>query len=160
MNTNIERLQPYPFERLAALTAGIRPPTALAPITLTIGEPRHAPPESVVTALRDSLHLLSQYPATRGSTDLRNAVADWLQQRYGIPRPDAEKQVLPVSGTREALFAIAQTCVSATPGARVLCPNPFYQIYEGAALLAGADPAFMNCVAANGFLPDPDAIDA
>lgn len=160
MNPDIQRLQPYPFERLVALTAGIRPPPELPPITLTIGEPRHAAPEPVRAALRESLHLLAQYPATRGSEDLRTAAADWLQQRYAIPLPDARTQVLPVSGTREALFAIAQACVAPIPGALVLCPNPFYQIYEGATLLAGADPAFMNCVADNGFLPDPDAIDA
>ena len=158
MNTDLDRLQPYPFERLAALTADIAPPRELTPITLTIGEPRHEAPASVAAALRDSLHLLSHYPATRGSAELRHAVADWMHRRYSIPHPDADTQVLPVSGTREALFAIAQACVSRSPGALVLCPNPFYQIYQGAALLAGADPVFMNCVADNDFLPDPDAI--
>lgn len=158
MNIDLDRLQPYPFERLAALTADISPPPELTPIMLTIGEPRHRAPASVAAALRDNLHLLSHYPATRGSAELRNAVADWVHRRYSIPPPDADTQVLPVSGTREALFAIAQACVSRTPGALVLSPNPFYQIYQGATLLAGADPALMNCVAANGFLPDPDAI--
>ncbi|MFN2287224.1 MAG: succinyldiaminopimelate transaminase [Chromatocurvus sp.] len=158
MNTDLDRLQPYPFERLAALTADIAPPRDLKPITLTIGEPRHEAPASVAAALRDSLHLLSHYPTTRGSAELRRAVADWMHRRYRIPRPDADTQVLPVTGTREALFAIAQACVSRTPGALVLSPNPFYQIYQGATLLAGADPAFMNCVAGNDFLPDPDAI--
>lgn len=159
MNTDLDRLHPYPFERLAALIDDIEPSQALTPITLTIGEPRHEPPPAVIEALHNSLHLLDRYPATRGSADLRNAIADWLQQRYGIVRPDPGRQVLPVSGTREALFAIAQACVSRAPGALVLSPNPFYQIYEGATLLAGADPIFMNCDADNGFLPDPDSID-
>lgn len=159
MNSDLDRLQPYPFERLATLIADSRPPQDLKPITLTIGEPRHAPPEVVIDALHNSLHLLGRYPATRGSAELRDAIADWLQQRYDIARPDPHRQVLPVSGTREALFAIAQTCVSKVPGALVLSPNPFYQIYEGAAFLAGADPVFMNCDASTGFLPDPDSID-
>ncbi|MFN2328673.1 MAG: succinyldiaminopimelate transaminase [Chromatocurvus sp.] len=160
MNRDLDRLHPYPFERLAALIADIKPPEALEPITLTIGEPRHEAPAAVIEALHSSLHLLDRYPATRGSADLRSAIADWLQQRFGIVRPDPGRQVLPVSGTREALFAIAQTCVSRVPGALVLSPNPFYQIYEGATLLAGADPVFMNCDASNSFLPDPDRIDA
>lgn len=160
MNRDLDRLHPYPFERLAALIADIKPPEALEPIALTIGEPRHEAPAAVIETLHNSLHLLDRYPATRGSVDLRDAIADWLQRRYGIARPDPGRQVLPVSGTREALFAIAQTCVSRAPGALVLSPNPFYQIYEGATLLAGADPVFMNCDASNAFLPDPDSIDA
>lgn len=160
MNTDLDRLHPYPFERLAALIADIEPPRSLDPVVLTIGEPRHDAPAAVIEALHNSLHLLDRYPATRGTADLRDAIADWLQQRYGIARPDPGRQVLPVSGTREALFAIAQTCVSRVPGALVLSPNPFYQIYEGATLLAGAEPVFLNCHADNGFLPDPDSIDA
>lgn len=160
MNTYLDSLQPYPFERLAALLADARPPQGLKPITLTIGEPQHPSPVEVREALCNSMHLLSGYPATRGTADLRSAIADWLQRRYAMPRLDTEHQVLPVSGTREALFAIAQTCVAASPGAVVLCPNPFYQIYEGATLLAGAQPVFMNCLADNGFMPDPDAIDS
>jgi len=159
MNTDLDRLHPYPFERLAALIADVEPPRSLSPVALTIGEPRHDPPAAVIETLRNNLHLLDRYPTTRGSQDLRDAIADWLQQRYGIARPDPARQVLPVSGTREALFAIAQTCVSRVPGALVLSPNPFYQIYEGATLLAGADPVFLNCHADNGFLPDPDCID-
>ena len=159
MNPDLDRLQPYPFEHLAALLNAVQPPPELAPITLTIGEPQHAPPEAVIESLRDSLHLLSSYPATRGGSDLRNAIADWLSRRYAIARPDPAREILPVSGTREALFAIAQTCIDRAENALVLLPNPFYQIYERAALLAGATPVFMNCVPENGLLPDPDQID-
>ncbi len=140
MNPLLERLQPYPFEKLRALLAGAVPNPALRPINLSIGEPKHPTPQLVKDALIANLDGLAAYPATAGLPDLRKAIAGWLGRRYGIPLPDAETQVLPVNGTREALFAFAQTVLS--PGARVVCPNPFYQIYEGAAILAGATPVY------------------
>ena len=140
MNPLLERLQPYPFEKLRALIGGHTPNAALKPINLSIGEPKHPTPALVKDALATSLEGLAVYPATVGTPELRQAVAGWLERRYGIPKPDAEAQVLPVNGTREALFAFAQTVLS--PGDRVVCPNPFYQIYEGAALLAGATPVY------------------
>jgi N-succinyldiaminopimelate aminotransferase len=140
LNPLLERLQPYPFEKLRALLAGVTPNPALAPINLSIGEPKHPTPGLVKDALVSHLDGLAAYPATAGLPELRKAVAAWLSRRYGIPAPDPETQVLPVNGTREALFAFAQTALS--PGARVVCPNPFYQIYEGAALLAGAIPVY------------------
>jgi len=140
LNPLLERLQPYPFEKLRALLAGVTPNPALAPINLSIGEPKHPTPALVKDALVAHLDGLAAYPATAGLPELRKAVSAWLSRRYGIPAPDPETQVLPVNGTREALFAFAQTVLS--PGARVACPNPFYQIYEGAALLAGAIPVY------------------
>jgi N-succinyldiaminopimelate aminotransferase len=140
LNPLLERLQPYPFEKLRALLAGAVPNPALRPINLSIGEPKHPTPQLVKDALIANLDGLAAYPATAGLPDLRKAIAGWLGRRYGIPLPDAETQVLPVNGTREALFAFAQTVLS--PGARVVCPNPFYQIYEGAAILAGATPVY------------------
>jgi N-succinyldiaminopimelate aminotransferase len=140
LNPLLERLQPYPFEKLRALIGGHTPNAALKPINLSIGEPKHPTPALVKDALTKNLDGLAVYPATLGTPELRGAIADWLARRYGIPRPDAETQVLPVNGTREALFAFAQTVLA--PGERVVCPNPFYQIYEGAALLAGATPVY------------------
>ncbi len=160
MNPRLDRLQPYPFERLRRLFADLHPPADREPIALSIGEPRHALPGFVEPVLRESLHGYNHYPTTRGEPALREAIATWLQQRFSLEAVDAEKQILPVSGTREALFAIAQAVVAETPGARVLMPNPFYQIYEGAALLAGAEPTFYNLVPANGYLPDFAAVDA
>ena len=135
MNPLLERLQPYPFEKLRALIAGYAPNAALKPINLSIGEPKHPTPALVKDALARSLDGLASYPATLGTPELRAAIAGWLERRYRISRPDPETQVLPVNGTREALFAFAQTVLAS--GDRVVCPNPFYQIYEGAALLAG-----------------------
>lgn len=140
MNPLLDRLQPYPFEKLRALTAGYTPNPALKPISLQIGEPKHPTPDLVKKALAANLDGLAVYPATVGTPELRRAIAGWLAQRYGIPKLDAETQVLPVNGTREALFAFAQTVLA--PGDRVVCPNPFYQIYEGATLLAGAAPVY------------------
>ena len=142
MNPLLEKLQPYPFEKLRALLAGVTPDPQLAPINLSIGEPKHPTPALVKEALVKALDGLSVYPLTAGLPQLRQAIAAWLARRYGIAQPDAETQVLPVNGTREALFAFAQTVLA--PGAKVVCPNPFYQIYEGAALLAGATPAYAN----------------
>jgi len=140
LNPLLERLQPYPFEKLRALLAGAAPNPALAPINLSIGEPKHPTPALVRNALVAALDGLAAYPATAGLPALRQAISGWLGRRYAIPAPDPETQVLPVNGTREALFAFAQTVLA--PGARVVCPNPFYQIYEGAALLAGGTPAY------------------
>ncbi len=160
MNPDLLTLQPYPFEKLAALKAGCTPPGGLGHIALSIGEPKHASPALVMRALQDHLPQNSQYPLTRGMPALREAISHWLQRRFKLPTaPDAESQVLPVSGTREALFAFAQAVVDRSkPGARVLMPNPFYQIYEGAALLAGATPYFYNTTRATDYLPDFDAI--
>jgi N-succinyldiaminopimelate aminotransferase len=138
LNPLLEKLQPYPFEKLRALTGG-RP----AEINLSIGEPKHATPRLVKDALVGALDGLAAYPLTAGTPELREAISGWLARRYGIPVPDPTTQVLPVNGSREALFAFAQTVLDPSGGtARVVCPNPFYQIYEGAALLAGATPVY------------------
>jgi len=145
LNPLLGRLQPYPFEKLRTLLAGVTPNPALRPINLSIGEPKHPTPELVKAALAGALDGLSAYPATAGTPALREAIAAWLRRRYALPAIDAATQVLPVNGSREALFAFAQTVIDPAGGtARVACPNPFYQIYEGAALLAGAAPAYLN----------------
>jgi N-succinyldiaminopimelate aminotransferase len=161
MNPDLSRLQPYPFERMATLHAGVNPPAELSPISLSIGEPKHPTPGFITEALIEHLHGLSLYPSTRGSNVLREAIAEWLQRRYDLPAGslDPARHVLPVNGTREALFAIAQCLVDRGNRPLVMMPNPFYQIYEGAALLAGAEPYFFNLTADNGYLPDFDAID-
>ena len=154
MNPLLARLHPYPFERLRALTQGIRPNPAFTPIGLGIGEPQHPTPELVEQAIVNNLKGLARYPATAGEPALREAIAAWVERRYGVML-DAATQVLPVSGSREALFALAQTVIDSTkPGGTVICPNPFYQIYEGAALLAGADTAFVNSDPARNFAAD------
>jgi N-succinyldiaminopimelate aminotransferase len=159
MNPLLDRLNPYPFERWAALTKAITPSKQHDPISLGIGEPKHPTPEFIKRALIDSLQGLAVYPATAGLPALREACAAWVHRRYGV-EIDAATQVLPVNGSREALFALAQTVVDATrPRATVVCPNPFYQIYEGAALLAGAELAFANSDPARNFAPHWDAID-
>ncbi|MCE4555906.1 succinyldiaminopimelate transaminase [Roseateles cellulosilyticus] len=159
MNPLLERLQPYPFERLRQLTAGITPNPEFAPISLGIGEPRHAAPALIEEAIKGAMVGLSGYPATAGTPALREAITGWISRRYGLTL-DAATQVLPVNGSREALFAIAQTVVDASrPGATVVCPNPFYQIYEGAALLAGADVAYANSDPARNFAVDWRQID-
>jgi N-succinyldiaminopimelate aminotransferase len=159
MNPLLGRLNPYPFERLRKLTADITPSKAHRPISLGIGEPKHATPALIEDAIRGSLAGLSAYPATAGEPALREACAGWVQRRCGVTL-DPATQVLPVNGSREALFALAQTVVDASrPGATVVCPNPFYQIYEGAALLAGAQTAFANSDPARNFAPDWSQID-
>ncbi|PAT38335.1 succinyldiaminopimelate transaminase [Vandammella animalimorsus] len=160
MNPRLQSLHPYPFERLRQLFAGVAPNAALAPISLGIGEPRHATPQLVLDAYAQALHSpgLASYPATAGTPALRQACAQWLQRRYGV-QADAEREVLPVNGSREALFALTQAVVD--PGdaqAIVVCPNPFYQIYEGAALLAGAQPYYANSDPARNFAVDWDAV--
>jgi len=144
MNPLLGSLQPYPFERLRALTRQITPNAAFKPISLGIGEPKHPTPSVVTDALIANLTGLASYPATSGEPALRTAIAQWITRRYGVA-VDETRQVLPVNGSREALFALAQTVIDPTrEGATVVCPNPFYQIYEGAALLAGARVAFVN----------------
>jgi N-succinyldiaminopimelate aminotransferase len=140
VNPLLEKLQPYPFEKLRALLAGARPSEKLQPINLSIGEPKHPTPELVKQALVRALDGLSVYPLTAGMPELRTAISRWIGRRYGIAEPDPATEILPVNGTREALFAFAQAVLA--PGARVVCPNPFYQIYEGAAILAGATPVY------------------
>jgi N-succinyldiaminopimelate aminotransferase len=158
VNPQFSRLQPYPFEKLRTLLEGIAPPS-LRPIRLSIGEPQHATPDLIRQALVDHLDGLSVYPATAGLDSLRETVASWFRRRYALSHLDAASEVLPVNGTREALFAIAQAVVdSARPAPVVLCPNPFYQIYEGASVLAGAEPVFLNQVADNGFGLDLDSV--
>jgi N-succinyldiaminopimelate aminotransferase len=167
LNPRLGLLQPYPFERLRALLEGARPPPGLPHIALSIGEPKHAPPPFVAAALTRALpESLGSYPAALGLPALRGAAARWLERRFSLPAQavDAETMVLPVNGTREALFAFVQAAVDTARAARgtrpqVLMPNPFYQIYEGAALLAGAEPVFMDCTESNGYLPDLDAVD-
>ncbi|WP_193164553.1 succinyldiaminopimelate transaminase [Microbulbifer hainanensis] len=155
MNPNLDQLQPYPFTKLAALKQGVQP-VDKPHIALSIGEPKHAPPAFVRDELIDNLDKLAVYPATKGIDALRTAIAEWLCRRFQLGSVCADTQVLPVNGTREALFAFAQAVVS--PGAKVLMPNPFYQIYEGAALLAGGHPHFINCGAETGFKPDFTAV--
>jgi len=158
VNPRLDRLQPYPFEKLRALLAGVEPP-ALSPIRLSIGEPQHATPDVIRQALVDHLDGLSTYPLTAGLDALREAMAAWFTRRYGLTRLDAATEVLPVNGTREALFAFAQAVLDDSRQAPVVvCPNPFYQIYEGAALLAGAEPVFLNQTSANGFDLELDSI--
>ena len=154
LNPRLSRLQPYPFERLRQWFAGVTPNPALSPISLSIGEPRHPTPPLVLEALAAGARGLANYPTTIGAPALREAIAAWLVRRHGLADLDPATQVLPVLGSREALFAFAQTVIDASRvGALVLMPNPFYQIYEGAALLAGAEPYCVNAVAANGFAP-------
>jgi len=159
VNPDLDKLHPYPFEKLRLLFQGVQPARELREIRLSIGEPQHETPVLITEALAASLEGLANYPTTSGSDALRNAIAAWLAARYGIPPPDPHGQVLPVNGSREALFAIAQCVVDPSRGeALVLSPNPFYQIYEGAALLAGAQPAFLNHLPDNGFQSDFDGI--
>ena len=158
MNPRLDLLQPYPFEKLRLLTQGVTPPAQWSAISLGIGEPKHPTPAFIREALAAHLDGLASYPSTAGTAELRGACADWAQRRYGIAL-DAQRQVLPVNGSREALFAIAQTVVDAArPGATVVCPNPFYQIYEGAALLAGAQPYFAPVDARRNFAVDWAAV--
>lgn len=162
MNPDLEKLHPYPFEKLAQLTADVQPPAELKRIAFTIGEPQHPAPELVMTALRHALEGVSKYPATKGDLALREAIAGWCERRFHLAAHplDPDSQVLPVNGTREALFACVQALVDSTRPAKILMPNPFYQIYEGAALLAGGQPYYLNCTPANGFQPDFNEVPA
>ncbi|MCG8314260.1 MAG: succinyldiaminopimelate transaminase [Pseudomonadales bacterium] len=159
MNLDLEKLHPYPFEKLRALFADTTPPEHLPHIALSIGEPKHASPEFVRLALADNLDKLAKYPTTKGIPELREAISEWATRRFQLERLDAENEIIPVNGTREALFAFAQAVVDRSqPNATVISPNPFYQIYEGAAILSGAQPYFLPCEANNGFKPDFDAV--
>ncbi|MCZ0942400.1 MAG: succinyldiaminopimelate transaminase [Gammaproteobacteria bacterium] len=164
MNPRLGQLHDYPFQRLAALLDGVSPAAHWPHVSLSIGEPKHEPPAAVVEFLADRQRLaegLGAYPATRGIPELRETVCAWLKRRFGAEL-DPERGVLPVSGTREALFSFAQAAVGAKPDPVVMLPNPFYQIYEGAAILSGAAPHYLNADAANGYQPDfesvPDAL--
>ncbi len=156
MHPELARLQPYPFEKLTKLRAGCIPPTEMSAINLSIGEPQHPTPALIIDALTQAATTgLRKYPTTQGAETLREAMAQWLMRRFHLAHLDPNKQVLPVNGTREALFSFAQ-CVVDRHQSRplVVMPNPFYQIYEGAALLAGAQPYYLNCVESHDFQPD------
>ncbi|TAK61189.1 succinyldiaminopimelate transaminase [Methylobacter sp.] len=161
MTPNLKHLHPYPFEKLATLKQGITPPIDKSHIALSMGEPTHATPHLIQETLLTHLHGLANYPTTKGIPELRRSIADWISRRFQIPADvvNAETQVLPVNGTREALFSFAQCLINPT-GAKpvVIMPNPFYQIYEGAALLAGAEPYYLNTLEDFGYLPDFDAV--
>lgn len=160
MNPDLERLHPYPFERLRELLADLTPPPGLAHINLSIGEPKHPTPSFILEAYASALGSVSSYPLTLGYPMLREAIASWAMRRYGLRGLDPATQVLPVAGSREALFAFAQTIVDRTRPAKVISPNPFYQIYEGAALLAGAKPVYLPTTPENGFRMEFDAFGA
>jgi N-succinyldiaminopimelate aminotransferase len=151
LNPDLDRLQPYPFERLRQLFAGIKPAAGLTPINLSIGEPKHPTPPFILDAYAKALPGIASYPSTAGVPELREAIAAWATRRYRLKALDPSTQVLPVTGTREALFSFAQTVIDRTRDARVVAPNPFYQIYEGAALLAGAKPIYLPTTADDGF---------
>jgi N-succinyldiaminopimelate aminotransferase len=159
MNPRLDLLQPYAFERLRALLADVKAPAGRSPIALQIGEPQHPTPQLIKDAIDKGMAGLARYPVTRGTPELREAIASWLARRYGLAAIDSETQVLPVAGSREALFSIAQTLIDPSEKeAIVISPNPFYQIYEGATLLAGAQPYYVNLQAANGFRPEWHAV--
>ncbi|MBC3880062.1 succinyldiaminopimelate transaminase [Undibacterium sp. LX40W] len=166
MNPNLDLLQAYPFEKLKKLFAGTTPNPAYTPISLGLGEPKHATPQLIKDALINNLDGLANYPSTIGNESLRRSISDWLGRRYQVPALDINTQILPVNGSREALFSLAQAVINPTPHHHekpiVMCPNPFYQIYEGAAYLAGAEPYFVNADPNRNFAPDyskvPDEI--
>jgi len=145
LNPDLQRLQPYPFEQLSALLSGIQPPAGITPIPLSIGEPQHAPPQFVLDALTEHRGLIAKYPTTKGTETLRTAIASWLNQRFSLTHSsiDPETQVIPVNGTREAIFAAVQAAADRTVGGLLMMPNPFYQIYEGAAFMAGLTPHYL-----------------
>ncbi|AXO62470.1 succinyldiaminopimelate transaminase [Pseudomonas sp. phDV1] len=162
MNPALDQLQPYPFEKLRALLGSVQPPADKRAIALSIGEPKHRSPDFVGQALTANLDKLAVYPTTLGLPELRQSIANWCERRFGVPTGwlDAARHVLPVNGTREALFAFTQAVVDRNAKGLVVSPNPFYQIYEGAAFLAGAEPHYLPCLEAHGFNPDFDAVPA
>ncbi|MDM3888387.1 succinyldiaminopimelate transaminase [Pseudomonas sp. BCRC 81390] len=162
MNHALTQLQPYPFEKLRALLGSVKPAADKRAIALSIGEPKHESPAFVAQAMADNLDKLAVYPSTIGLPALRQAIGQWCERRFGVPAGwlDAERHILPVNGTREALFAFTQAVVNRADDGLVVSPNPFYQIYEGAALLAGATPHYLPCLESNGFNPDFDAVPA
>lgn len=159
MNPNLDLLQPYPFQRLRDLFKGISPNNNLTPINLSIGEPKHETPQLIKESLVAHLSGLANYPTTIGVLALRETISEWLSKRYDIPAPNPEKAILPVNGSREALFAFAQAVIDTSkPKPVVISPNPFYQIYEGAAFLAGAEPYFLNTLPENQHAMDFDSV--
>jgi N-succinyldiaminopimelate aminotransferase len=155
VNPNLDLLHPYPFQKLRDLFHGVTPNPDYSPINLSIGEPKHATPDFIRRALAENLDGLANYPTTQGSDALRQAIGAWIERRYGIPPLNPNTQILPVNGSREALFAFAQAVIDTSkPDPVIICPNPFYQIYEGAALLAGATPYFLNTTPENGYAMD------
>lgn len=160
MNPHLNKLQPYPFERIRTLLDGVSPPPELAAISFAMGEPKHEPPEFVIEVLKSQMDKLSQYPASKGCDALRESICEWVSRRFAVPAGllDPHRHVLPVNGTREALFAFAQAVIDSAADAVVISPNPFYQIYEGATLLAGATPYYLNTVEANRFIPNFDSV--
>ena len=158
MNPNLAQLQPYPFEKLNKLKADAKVSCDLPHIALSIGEPKHESPAFVLQAMTDNLGKLANYPTTKGLPELRQTISQWASQRFSLNNLNSDTQVLPVNGTREAIFAFTQAVVEAKPNALVVSPNPFYQIYEGAAYLAGAKPHYLPCLEENGFNPDFDAV--
>ena len=162
MNPKLAKLHPYPFEKLAELKAGCHPPENLNHIALSIGEPKHPTPGFIAEAVIEHMHGLSSYPTTVGSIELRFTIEKWLEKRFQLSGYiQATRHILPVNGTREALFAFAQAVIDTTKeNPLVVMPNPFYQIYEGAAILAGAKPHFLNCDVDNNFIPDFSAVSA
>ncbi|MFP3370008.1 MULTISPECIES: succinyldiaminopimelate transaminase [unclassified Pseudomonas] len=162
MNHALTQLQPYPFEKLRALLGSVKPAADKRAIALSIGEPKHESPAFVAQAMADNLDKLAVYPSTIGLPGLRQAIGQWCERRFGVPAGwlDADRHILPVNGTREALFAFTQAVVNRADDGLVISPNPFYQIYEGAALLAGATPHYLPCLENNGFNPDFDAVPA
>ena len=159
MNPRLGALQPYAFERLRALLHGVTPNPGMRPINLSIGEPKHPTPSLIRDALTGALDGLAAYPATAGTPALREAIAGWLTRRYSLSSIDPATEVLPVNGSREALFAFAQAVLDPCEGiGKVVCPNPFYQIYEGAAILAGASPVYLNADEDSGFRARYDSL--
>ncbi len=161
MNPDLNRLQPYPFQRINELKAGITPPADMPLVSLAIGEPKHPTPQIILDAMQKSLSGLAHYPLTKGMPELRESITAWLTRRFKLPENslNTETQVIPVNGTREALFSFAQAVIDRSKNAKILMPNPFYQIYEGAAFLSGAEPVYLACTADNNFNPDFDAVD-
>ena len=158
MNPNLALLQPYPFEKLNKLKADAKVTCDLPHIALSIGEPKHESPAFVLKAMADNLDKLANYPSTKGIPELRQAISNWACKRFALNSLDSEHQILPVNGTREAIFAFTQAVIESKPDALVVSPNPFYQIYEGAAYLAGAQPHYLPCLEENGFNPDFDTV--
>lgn len=160
MNPNLDRLHPYPFEKLAKLKAGISTPEHLRPISLGIGEPKHPSPEFVKQVIADNLDKLANYPTTKGTDELRTAIADWATRRFQLEAGSLSPadNIVPVNGTREGIFSLVQSVVAGSDSATVVSPNPFYQVYEGAAFLAGATPIYLPCDGSNGFIPDFGAV--
>ncbi|MBL3557500.1 MULTISPECIES: succinyldiaminopimelate transaminase [Marinobacter] len=160
MNPDLDRLHPYPFEKLARLKAGISVPQDLSPISLGIGEPKHPSPEFVKQVIANNLDKLANYPTTKGTEELRQAIADWAARRFELASGTLtpEHHIVPVNGTREGIFSLVQSVVDASRPATVVSPNPFYQVYEGAAFLAGATPHYLACDADNNFIPDFDQV--